>query len=84
MSQYMTDYVENLEKLNEAKIQRISELERENAALRAALDLTTDRLVFYMQNIPIAYKDYIKTNEGEISYSIVNSSLSLLKKEATL
>ena len=34
MSQYMTDYVENLEKLNEAKIQRISELERENAALR--------------------------------------------------
>lgn len=49
--------------------------------LREALDLTTDRLVFYMQNIPMDYKDYIKTREGEISYFIVSKSISLLKNE---
>jgi hypothetical protein len=38
VSQYMTDYVETLNKLNEAKIKRIGELERENAALINVLE----------------------------------------------
>ena len=54
----------------------------QNAALREVLNLTVDRLMFYMECIPMAHKDYIKTLEGKISYEIVNKSLILLKKEA--
>lgn len=51
MNQYMISYVDTLEKLNEAKIERIAELERQNAALLA----DKERLDWLEKARPIAW-----------------------------
>jgi hypothetical protein len=51
VNQYMISYVDTLEKLNEAKIERIAELERQNAALLA----DKERLDWLEKARPIAW-----------------------------
>lgn len=53
---------------------RIAELEREYAALRAALTGTLDRLEFYVDCLPIARAAYLKTVEGEITNQVISNA----------
>jgi hypothetical protein len=57
-----------------APYRRIAELERENAALRAALTGTLDRLEFYIDCLPIDKVAYLKTLEGKITNQVINNA----------